>query len=70
MKVTKSLLLLLLLMTSLAGWSKEAIPVAEDPEVEKRMLALTMDLRCLVCQNEPISDSRAEFSNDIRREIR
>ncbi len=68
-KVTK-LVFLLLLLIPLAGWAKEAIPVAEDPEVEKRMLALTMDLRCLVCQNEPISDSRAEFSNDIRREIR
>lgn len=62
--------LLLLLLIPLTGWSKEAIPVAKDPEIEKRMLALTMDLRCLVCQNEPISDSRAEFSNDIRREIR
>lgn len=62
-------LFLLILIPSLA-WSKEAIPVAEDPEVEKRMLALTMDLRCLVCQNESIADSRADFSNDIRREIR
>lgn len=61
---------LVLLLIPLTGWTKEAIPVAEDPETEKRMLALTMDLRCLVCQNEPISDSRAEFSNDIRREIR
>ncbi len=65
-----NILFLLLLLIPLVGWAKEAIPVAEDPEVEKRMLALTMDLRCLVCQNEPISDSRAEFSNDIRREIR
>lgn len=63
-------LLFLLLIIPSAGWSKEAIPVAEDPEVEKRMLALTMDLRCLVCQNESIADSRADFSNDIRREIR
>lgn len=70
MKVAKLLFFLLLLMIPLIGWAKEAVPVAEDPEVEKRMLALTMDLRCLVCQNEPISDSRAEFSNDIRREIR
>ncbi|MBY0475140.1 MAG: cytochrome c-type biogenesis protein CcmH [Nitrosomonas sp.] len=54
----------------LSTWAKEAIPVAEDPEIEKRMLALTVDLRCLVCQNESIADSRAEFSNDIRREIR
>lgn len=67
-KVVGFVLLLLLLIP--AGWAKEAVPVAENPEIEKRMLALTMDLRCLVCQNEPISDSRAEFSNDIRREIR
>lgn len=64
------LLIVLLLLNPITGFAKEAVPVAEDPEVEKRMLALTMDLRCLVCQNEPISDSRAEFSNDIRREIR
>ena len=60
----------LLFLISSTGWSKEAVPVAEDPETEKRMLDLTMNLRCLVCQNEPISDSRADFSNDIRREIR
>ena len=64
------LLIVLLLQIPINGFAKEAVPVAEDPEVEKRMLALTVDLRCLVCQNEPISDSRAEFSNDIRREIR
>ena len=62
--------LMLLLVSPLNVWAKEAIPVAEDPEIEKRMLALTVDLRCLVCQNESIADSRAEFSNDIRREIR
>ena len=62
--------LFLFLIVPSIGWSKEAVPVAEDPEVEKRMLALTMDLRCLVCQNETIADSRADFSNDIRREIR
>lgn len=63
-------ILFLFLITPSVGWSKEAIPVAEDPIIEKRMLALTMDLRCLVCQNESIADSRADFSNDIRREIR
>lgn len=67
-------LCLILLMLPSTVWAqetyKEAIPVAEDPEIEKRMLALTEDLRCLVCQNESIADSRAEFSNDIRRIIR
>ncbi len=68
-KICWFIILLIFVIPSLA-WAKEAIPVAEDPEVEKRMLALTMDLRCLVCQNESIADSRADFSNDIRREIR
>lgn len=63
-------ILFLFLITSSVVWSKEAVPVAEDPVIEKRMLALTMDLRCLVCQNESIADSRADFSNDLRREIR
>lgn len=68
------LVLFTLLVLPGAVWAqetyKEAIPVAENPEIEKRMLALTEDLRCLVCQNESIADSRAEFSNDIRRIIR
>lgn len=49
---------------------KEAPLVAEDPVIEARMLRLSEDLRCLVCQNESIADSRADFSNDLRREIR
>lgn len=65
-----ALFFLLFLLIPMTGWSKEAVPVAEDPEVEKRMLILTENLRCLVCQNETIADSRADFSNDIRREIR
>src|SRR5687768_294889 len=64
-----TLLLALMLLFPLA-WAKEAAPVAEDPEIEKRMVALSEDLRCLVCQNETIAASRADFANDLRREIR
>lgn len=49
---------------------KEAPLVADDPVIEARMLRLSEDLRCLVCQNESIAESRADFSNDLRREIR
>ena len=34
---------------SLAG---EATPLAEDPVVERRLIAISAELRCLVCQNE------------------
>lgn len=61
---------LALFLPAQPGWSKEAIPVAEDPELEKRMLELSQDLRCLVCQNESLAGSRSDFANDLRREIR
>ncbi|MDR1994494.1 cytochrome c-type biogenesis protein CcmH [Azonexus sp.] len=44
--------------------------VAADPVAEKRLQALSKELRCLVCQNETIADSNAELAVDLRREIR
>lgn len=63
-------LLLIVLIEPSLGWTKEAVPVAENPEIEKRMIALSEDLRCLVCQNESLAGSRSDFAKDIRREIR
>lgn len=54
----------------LAAVAGEAVPVAEDPELEQRMIALSEDLRCLVCQNESLAGSRAELAQDLRQEIR
>ncbi|KIO48980.1 cytochrome C biogenesis protein CcmH [Nitrosospira sp. NpAV] len=63
-------LLLVLVLALPSSWAKEAAPVAEDPEIERRMIHLSEDLRCLVCQNESLAGSRADFANDLRREIR
>ncbi len=63
-------LLLSILIVSPLGWAKEAVPVAENPEIEKRMIALSEELRCLVCQNESLAGSRSDFAKDLRREIR
>jgi cytochrome c-type biogenesis protein CcmH len=49
---------------------REAAPLAQDPEVERRLNAISEELRCLVCQNESIAGSRAELAVDLRREIR
>jgi len=49
---------------------KEAIPMAEDPVVEARMLDLAKNLRCLVCQNQSLAGSDSDFANDLRREMR
>ncbi len=50
--------------------AKEAAPMAADVEIEKRMVAISEELRCLVCQNESLSGSHAELAQDLRREIR
>ncbi len=62
------LLLLFSLAASLAA--QTAQPLAEDPEVEKRLQALSKELRCLVCRNETLADSPAGLADDLRREIR
>lgn len=48
----------------------EAIPLAENPAVEARMIEITQDLRCLVCQNESLAASQADLAKDLRREVR
>jgi cytochrome c-type biogenesis protein CcmH len=48
----------------------DAQPVAEDPELEKRLVSLSKELRCMVCQNETLAESRADLAEDLRREIR
>src|SRR6185369_6158537 len=42
----------------------------DDPAVEKRLMNLSKELRCLVCQNETLADSQAGLAEDLRREIR
>ncbi|HQT25111.1 MAG TPA: cytochrome c-type biogenesis protein CcmH [Burkholderiales bacterium] len=50
--------------------AKEAVPVSADPAIEKRMIALSQNLRCLVCQNESLAASQAELALDLKQEIR
>jgi cytochrome c-type biogenesis protein CcmH len=59
----------IVLVFSGAIGAKEAQP-NEDPKIEQRMKALTEQLRCLVCQNETLADSRADLAEDLRRQIR
>jgi cytochrome c-type biogenesis protein CcmH len=68
----KRFALQVLLLCSLVGAvaAQTAQPLAEDPELEKRLQALSQELRCLVCQNETLADSRAGLAEDLRREIR
>jgi cytochrome c-type biogenesis protein CcmH len=54
----------------LLGHVKEATLVALDPVLDARMVAITSELRCLVCQNQTIADSHAELAVDLRNQVR
>jgi len=64
-----AMLFCLLFFSSLLSFAKEAQP-NEDPQIAARMKNLTEQLRCLVCQNETLADSRADLAEDLRKEIR
>jgi cytochrome c-type biogenesis protein CcmH len=66
----KGLLLLLFSCLALSIVAKEAQPSAADPALEERVMKLSKELRCLVCQNETLADSRADLAEDLRIQIR
>ena len=57
-------------MLAASALAKEAAPAAADPLLEKRVMALAEELRCLVCQNQTIADSHAELAIDLKNQIR
>lgn len=60
----------LLLVACTSVLAKDAVLLAEDPVVEQRLIAISEELRCLVCQNESLAGSRADLAMDLRRELR
>jgi cytochrome c-type biogenesis protein CcmH len=70
MKRLFALLLAALALVFASASAREAVPMAEDPVVEQRLIAISEEMRCLVCQNESLAGSRSELANDLRRELR
>jgi cytochrome c-type biogenesis protein CcmH len=48
----------------------EALPTSDDVALEKRVMAVSEELRCLVCQNQTIADSHAGLAIDLRNQVR
>lgn len=65
-----AVLIALMLALAVPTHAEEAAPVGADPVIEQRMIKLSEELRCLVCQNESLAGSHAELAEDLRREIR
>ncbi len=58
-----------LLLLLLAAMPVFATQVTEDP-LERQVLDIAKDLRCTVCQNQPVSESNADLARDMRAIIR
>ena len=73
MKPSKLFILILTLTLSVSVLAQRA-PV-QEPLVfdsmlqEDRFNQLTMELRCLVCQNQNLADSDAQLAHDLRAEV-
>ncbi len=39
-------------------------------DINEKVKRLTLELRCMTCQNQSVYDSEAEFSNDIKKIVK
>jgi len=69
-KLTRLLAWLCLAFVVGTASANEAAPASADPVLEARMLHITAELRCLVCQNQTIADSHADLAIDLRQQVR
>jgi len=66
----KATIAILLLALSAISTARDAVPDADDPVLEKRVVRLTSELRCLVCQNQSLADSHADLAIDLKNQVR
>jgi cytochrome c-type biogenesis protein CcmH len=68
--MNKLVLGFLLVGAPLLANADAAPSTAPDRILEKRVLAIAEELRCLVCQNQTIADSDAALAVDLRKQVR
>ncbi len=64
------LLALSFLVAALPAFAVQPDEVLKDPALEARARALSVELRCLVCQSQSIDDSDAQIARDLRILVR
>ena len=55
---------------TILGYILFAFKIFAVDNIDERVKNLTLELRCMTCQNQSIYDSDAEFSNDIKRIVK
>lgn len=61
---------MILALASIAFFAAAGAPAVLDPQQEARAQALDGEIRCVVCENEPISQSTASIAVDMRALVR
>jgi cytochrome c-type biogenesis protein CcmH len=66
------LILMMIVLAAPVGPAQAVLPdeVLDDPALEARARAISIELRCVVCQNQSIDDSDAEIARDLRLLVR
>ena len=67
--MTRYLVVILLLVGSIGISYAVDTTQMPTPELQKRYLGLTHELRCMQCQNEAIADSPVSLAADLRRQV-
>lgn len=67
---TLVLLALTLVLPVTSVSAVEPDEILKDPVLEARAREISLDLRCLVCQNQSIDDSNAPLAKDLRVLVR
>lgn len=69
--IVKLLLALSLsIIFAVSAFAVEPDEVLDDPVLEERARVISVDLRCLVCQNQSIDGSNADLARDLRVLVR
>ena len=63
----KSLLASLIILFAAGGQAQAQL---DDPEQEARAQDLMREIRCVACENEPISNSGSDIAADMRERVR
>lgn len=62
--------LLFVLLSAMPALAVRPDEMLADPALEARAKAISLNLRCLVCQNQSIEDSDADLAHDLRVIVR
>ena len=68
--VLRAFLVTVFMLSSATAFAVQPGEVLKDPALEARARALSVNLRCLVCQNQSIDDSDAPLARDLRLLVR